>query len=115
MFSVVTSKGFNVSIAILIIINTSILASDHYPMSSEHQTFMERSNIVLTSMFGVEMVMKLIGLSLRGYLADKMNIFDGLLVIIGLIDIIVLQDSAAGVTVLRAFRLFRIFKLARSW
>ena len=115
MFQVATSKGFNILIALLIIINTIILSSDHYPMTEEHTMFMEVSNIVLTALFGVEMVMKLIGLSCRGYVADIMNIFDGLLVIIGLIDIIVLQDSAAGVTVLRAFRLFRILKLARSW
>jgi hypothetical protein len=84
-------------------------------MPPAHVTFNEISNIVLTSIFGIEMIMKIIGLSPRGYISDSFNIFDGLLVIIGLIDIIVLQDDQSGVTVLRAFRLFRVFKLAKSW
>ena len=115
MFEVVISTTFNLVISILILINTAIMASDHYPMAPDHVTFNEVSNIVLTSIFAVEMVMKLIGLTPKGYVSDKMTIFDGLLVIIGIIDILFLGDATSGVTVLRAFRLFRVFKLAKSW
>ena len=84
-------------------------------MDPAHEKFAEMSNIVFNSLFAVEMIFKLFGLTCKGYVADKMNIFDGFLVIIGFIDIIVLTDGASGVTVLRAFRLFRVFKLAKSW
>lgn len=90
MFNIVTSNPFNYIIVALIVINTIIMASEHYKMASSHELFIEYSNVVLTSLFGLEMVMKLLGLGFRGYISDKMNIFDGLLVIVGLIDIIVL-------------------------
>jgi len=115
MFEIVTGGPFNLIVTILILVNTIIMASDHYPMTYTHIKFNEISNIVLTALFAIEMIMKLIGLSPKGYVSDGMNIFDGVLVIVGIIDILVLGDSASGVTVLRAFRLFRVFKLAKSW
>lgn len=114
MFALVTSDPFDKVIAIAIVINTAILASDHYKMSEDHLKFNEISNIVLNSLFAVEMVLKLFGLTPRGYVADKLNLFDGFLVIVGFVDIFS-GGSSSGVTVLRAFRLFRVFKLAKSW
>jgi len=115
MFEIVIGGPFNIFITVLILVNTIIMASDHYPMTYTHIKFNEISNLILTALFAIEMIMKLIGLTPRGYVDDKMNIFDGLLVIVGIIDILVLGDSSSGVTVLRAFRLFRVFKLAKSW
>ena len=115
MFEIVTGGPFNIIVTILILINTIIMASDHYPMTDTHIKFNEISNIVLTALFAIEMIMKIMGLTLKGYVSDLWNIFDGILVIVGIIDILVLGDSSSGVTVLRAFRLFRVFKLAKSW
>ena len=83
-------------------------------MNAKHEKFNEISNIVLTVLFLVEMVMKLIGLGFKGYVSDKMNIFDGILVLVSIVDILVLI-SGVRLAVLRAFRLFRIIKLAKSW
>jgi hypothetical protein len=49
-----------------------------------------------------------------------MNIFDGLVVFFSFVEIIVNSASAGGsggnsLSVLRSFRLLRVFKLARSW
>ena len=83
-------------------------------MNSKHEEFNEISNIVLTVLFLLEMVMKLIGLGFKGYVSDKMNIFDGILVLVSIVDILVLI-SGLRIVILRAFRLFRIIKLAKSW
>lgn len=66
------------------------------------------------------MVMKLIGLGWNGYVHDRFNVFDGFMVIVGLIEIIMTASNSSGgnfssIMVLRAFRLLRIFKLARRW
>jgi hypothetical protein len=112
----VTSTPFEIAISVIIIINTGFMASEHYPMTKTHEEILEISNIVLTCIFLLEMILKLIGLGFRGYVAERFNIFDGGLVIIGMIEILVLSGSkASGVIVLRTFRLFRIFKLAKSW
>ena len=66
------------------------MASEHYPMSKTHEEILDISNIVLTAIFAVEMVLKLLGLGFRGYVANRFNTFDGILVIVGLIEILVL-------------------------
>lgn len=93
------------------------MASDHYPMTKEHEEANSALNIVLTSIFALEMIFKLIGLGFRGYISDRFNIFDGVIVIMGITEIIFFNDNSniSGITVLRALRLFRIFKLAKGW
>jgi len=57
------------------------------------------------------MILKLIALGVRGYLSNRWNIFDGIVVIISVIDFIVVQTQgteATGTSVLRAFRLVSI-------
>lgn len=78
-------------------------------------------NYALTGYFTIEMIIKIIGLGLKGYLRDRMNTFDAVIVLASLIEIIVgaipgnESGSSTQLSVLRAFRLMRIFKLARSW
>jgi len=75
-------------------------------------------NYFLFTYFVIEMLIKLIGFGLRGYAADKMNIFDGFVVVISCVEVIMGFFSGGGgnyLSVLRSFRLLRVFKLARSW
>jgi len=70
--------------------------------------------------FIVEMVIKLIGMGIRDYSADNFNIFDGTVVMISIIEMIVSDIIEGGIgggaiSSLRAVRLLRVFKLARSW
>jgi len=105
---------------IAIIVNTFLLALDRYPISKKDQTMLEEFNVVLTWVFIVEMVIKLNGFGIKGYLSDSFNIFDGTVVMISVFEMIleaVLGGFKAGgaVSSLRAVRLLRVFKLARSW
>lgn len=59
------------------------------------------------------MVLKLIGLGIKKYMQDGFNIFDGIIVIISMVELA--TDGKGGISVLRAFRLLRIFKIIRSW
>ncbi len=82
------------------------------------QAVLRIANYVLTGIFTLEMVFKLIGLGFRGYCADSFNIFDGVIVIVSLIELvgeIVGFEADSAMSALRTFRLFRVFKLARSW
>lgn len=66
---------------------------------------------------------KLLALGPREYARDKFNIFDGLIVISSLLELILSPpdiltggsggDSGGGLSALRSFRVFRVFKLAR--
>ena len=66
------------------------------------------------------MAIKLTGLGFREYLRDKMNIFDGTIVLLSLVEIMLdsLMSGSINFSVIAAFRslrIFRIFKLARAW
>lgn len=43
---------------------------------------MEISNIVFTSMFALEMLLKLLAFGIFGYIKNPYNIFDGIIVVI---------------------------------
>jgi voltage-dependent calcium channel L type alpha-1S len=61
----------------------------------------------------VEMVLKIFGLGIRKYVMDGFNDFDAIVVIVGLLEFV--NAGSKAVTVLRAFRLLRIFKIVKSW
>lgn len=77
-------------------------------------------NYVFTVYFGLEMLVKLVGLGLRKYASEGMNWFDGIVTVAGLVEMALdfsPANNAMGsyLSVLRAFRLLRVFRLARSW
>jgi voltage-dependent calcium channel L type alpha-1D len=68
------------------------------------------------------MIIKNFGMGPRLYIKDPFNIFDAVIVMLSIIDVIVTyalpgQDntSKGPITAFRAFRLLRVFKLSKSW
>ncbi|GMH60361.1 hypothetical protein TrRE_jg11189 [Triparma retinervis] len=125
--NIADNNTFQIFVTAMIVVNTVVLACETYPMPTSRDSTLELINFVLTLVFAVEMVVKLGGYGPRGYLSDQMNVFDGLIVFISLVELIVMppdflssttSSSAVdigGISALRSFRLFRIFKLAREW
>jgi hypothetical protein len=113
----VTSQLFNRIIVILILFNTMFLASEHYGQPHWLHEAQDIANLLFTIVFALEMVLKIFGLGLQEYVNDNFNVFDGIIVIVSLIELINHKEGAqnSGLTVLRAFRLLRIFKIIKSW
>ena len=59
------------------------------------------------------MLIKLFGLGIKKYVMDGFNDFDAIIVIVGILDFF--HFGSRAITVLRSFRLLRIFKIVRSW
>ena len=78
---------------------------------------MEMLNIAFTSLFSLEVVLKLTGLGFKTYYTDLLNLFDFTVVVISWTEVFWYENSAEsmGLTILRGFRLLRVFKLIRSW
>ncbi|XP_061883383.1 voltage-dependent T-type calcium channel subunit alpha-1I-like [Entelurus aequoreus] len=72
---------------------------------------LEICNIVFTSMFSLEMILKLTAFGSFNYLRNPYNVFDGVIVIISVCEIV--GQSDGGLSVLRTFRLLRVLKLVR--
>ncbi|XP_069509038.1 voltage-dependent T-type calcium channel subunit alpha-1I isoform X2 [Ambystoma mexicanum] len=108
---IVDSKYFNRGIMIAILVNTISMGIEHHEQPDELTNVLEISNIVFTSMFALEMILKLSAFGFFEYLRNPYNIFDGIIVIISVWEIIGQNDG--GLSVLRTFRLLRVLKLVR--
>ncbi|XP_032869031.1 voltage-dependent T-type calcium channel subunit alpha-1I [Amblyraja radiata] len=109
--NIVESKYFNRGIMIAILINTISMGIEHHEQPEELTNVLEISNIVFTSMFALEMILKLTAFGFFSYLRNPYNIFDGIIVIISVCEIV--GQSDGGLSVLRTFRLLRVLKLVR--
>jgi voltage-dependent calcium channel L type alpha-1D len=81
---------------------------------------LEIFNTILSVTFFAEMVVKITGLGVKEYAADSFNLFDGAVVVTSIVDFGLASLSVGfggggAVSALRAVRLLRVFKLARSW
>uniref|UniRef100_A0A673XXH3 Sodium channel protein n=1 Tax=Salmo trutta TaxID=8032 RepID=A0A673XXH3_SALTR len=110
---IVMDPFVDLAITICIVMNTVFMAMEHYPMSGEFNTMLYVGNLVFTGIFTAEMCFKIIALDPYIYFQEGWNIFDGIIVSLSLMELGLANVS--GMSVLRSFRLLRVFKLAKSW
>ncbi|XP_056609797.1 sodium channel protein type 4 subunit alpha B [Triplophysa dalaica] len=113
IFLIVMDPLVDLGITICIVLNTVFMAMEHYPMSGDFENVLTVGNLVFTGIFTAEMVLKLIALDPYDYFQVGWNIFDSIIVTMSLVEL-GLAD-VQGLSVLRSFRLMRVFKLAKSW
>ncbi|XP_070693935.1 sodium channel, voltage-gated, type I-like, alpha [Pempheris klunzingeri] len=110
---IVTDPFVDLTITICIVLNTLFMAMEHYPMTPGFQTMLTVGNLVFTGIFMAEMVLKIIALDPYYYFQERWNIFDAIIVSLSLMELCL--ENVGGMSVLRSFRLLRVFKLAKSW
>jgi hypothetical protein len=75
-------------------------------------------NYIFTSIFIAEFALKMIALSPVGYMRDKMNVFDGVIVLFSIIDLSISSGidlkAFRSLRILRTLRVLRVTKLLRS-
>uniref|UniRef100_A0A663ME07 Voltage-dependent L-type calcium channel subunit alpha n=1 Tax=Athene cunicularia TaxID=194338 RepID=A0A663ME07_ATHCN len=124
---VVTSSYFEYLMFFLILLNTICLGMQHYNQSAEMNHISDILNVAFTILFTLEMILKLLAFKVKGYFGDPWNVFDFLIVIGSIIDVILseidvsvsvvlcLQDSddnsRVSITFFRLFRVMRLVKL----
>lgn len=138
------SDGLQNFVLSVIVLNTIVMASDmkcEFDGSDDwckpYKAVLEMFNIFFALVFTVELVIKMVGLGPRGYAASRMNLFDGLIVLVSDYEIISANSpgivacylgpcpspdlcnacpgEGGGFAVLRAFRLVRLVKLLRAF
>ncbi|XP_043943456.1 voltage-dependent L-type calcium channel subunit alpha-1C-like isoform X2 [Protopterus annectens] len=128
---VVNSTYFEYLMFVLILLNTICLAIQHHRQSKSFHESMNILNMLFTGLFTVEMILKLIAFKPRGYFSDPWNVFDFLIVIGSIIDVILSvihradTSSSAGSSTINMnpednarisitfFRLFRVMRLVK--
>ncbi|XP_053611673.1 sodium channel protein para isoform X7 [Plodia interpunctella] len=100
-------------ITLCIVVNTLFMALDHHDMDRDMEKALKSGNYFFTATFGIEAMLKLIAMSPKYYFQEGWNIFDFIIVALSLLELGL--EGVQGLSVLRSFRLLRVFKLAKSW
>ncbi|KAG8222484.1 hypothetical protein J437_LFUL000846, partial [Ladona fulva] len=100
-------------ITLCIVVNTLFMALDHHDMNKDMERALKSGNYFFTATFAIEATMKLIAMSPKYYFQEGWNIFDFIIVALSLLELGL--EGVQGLSVLRSFRLLRVFKLAKSW
>ncbi|XP_071416747.1 sodium channel protein type 5 subunit alpha-like [Pithys albifrons albifrons] len=113
---------FELTITACIVMNTFFMALEHNNMSRTFKSMLNVGNLVFTGIFTAEMILKIIALDPYYYFQQPWNIFDSVIVTLSLIELSFPKSrnkrerrKGGTLSVLRSFRLLRVFKLAKSW
>ncbi|CAG5099653.1 Similar to NaCP60E: Sodium channel protein 60E (Drosophila melanogaster), partial [Cotesia congregata] len=109
------SRRFEIAIFVLIFLNMLTMGIEHY--NQPHPVFfiLEVSNAFFTTVFGLEAIVKIIGLRYH-YFTVPWNLFDFILVLASILGILmedIMIDFPVSPTLLRVVRVFRIGRILR--
>ncbi|XP_019734754.1 dihydropyridine-sensitive L-type skeletal muscle calcium channel subunit alpha-1-like [Hippocampus comes] len=95
---IVTSCYFEYLMFLLIMLNTMCLGMQHCDQSEHVKHLSGMLNVIFTVLFTVEMILKLMAFKAKGYFGDPWNVFDFVIVIGSVIDVILSEIDAALVS-----------------
>uniref|UniRef100_A0A3B4C085 Voltage-dependent L-type calcium channel subunit alpha n=1 Tax=Pygocentrus nattereri TaxID=42514 RepID=A0A3B4C085_PYGNA len=131
---IVTSCYFEYLMFLLIMLNTMCLGMQHCNQSEHITHLSDMLNVIFTVLFTVEMILKLGAFKAKGYFGDPWNVFDFVIVVGSIVDVILSEIDAAlaaqgglycltgcavidsenmsvSITLFRLFRVMRLVKL----
>ncbi|XP_041712697.1 dihydropyridine-sensitive L-type skeletal muscle calcium channel subunit alpha-1 isoform X4 [Coregonus clupeaformis] len=122
---IVTSCYFEYAMFFLIMLNTLCLGMQHCNQSDHVTKLSDTLNMIFTVLFTVEMILKLMAFKAKGYFGDPWNVFDFLIVIGSVVDVILSEvdetnpmqaiahseNARVSITFFRLFRVMRLVKL----
>ncbi|XP_045548030.1 voltage-dependent P/Q-type calcium channel subunit alpha-1A [Salmo salar] len=117
MWSFVVSPPFEYSIMGLIALNTIVLMMKYNGASDTYDKVLKNINIVFTTLFFMECILKIIAFGVLNYFKDAWNIFDFVSVLGSFTDILVTEfweNNFINLSFLRLFRAARLVKLLRQ-
>ncbi|CAH0401394.1 unnamed protein product [Chilo suppressalis] len=109
------SRRFEIAIFVLIFLNMLTMGIEHYDQPHSIFFILEVSNAFFTTVFGLEAIVKIIGLRYH-YFTVPWNVFDFLLVLASILGILmedIMIDLPISPTLLRVVRVFRIGRILR--
>ncbi|XP_058487683.1 dihydropyridine-sensitive L-type skeletal muscle calcium channel subunit alpha-1-like [Solea solea] len=92
---IVTSCYFEYLMFLLIMLNTMCLGMQHCNQSAHVTHLSDMLNVIFTVLFTVEMILKLMAFKAKGYFGDPWNVFDFVIVIGSVVDVMLSEIDAA--------------------
>uniref|UniRef100_A0A8C5R914 Voltage-dependent N-type calcium channel subunit alpha n=1 Tax=Leptobrachium leishanense TaxID=445787 RepID=A0A8C5R914_9ANUR len=116
MWKFVVSPPFEYFIMAMIALNTIVLMMKFHGASDTYEMMLKCLNIIFTSMFSLECILKIIAFGVLNYFRDAWNVFDFVTVLGSITDILVTEiaENFINLSFLRLFRAARLIKLLRQ-
>ncbi|KAK7605440.1 hypothetical protein V9T40_007298 [Parthenolecanium corni] len=118
VWRVVVSNLFEYFIMMLIVFNTLLLMMKFHNQDLKYERVLGYMNMVFTSMFTIECILKIIAFGIRNFFKDAWNVFDFICVIGSIVDAVLSlfenKQNLPNLGFLRLFRAARLIKLLRQ-
>ncbi|UJR21745.1 hypothetical protein I4U23_024820 [Adineta vaga] len=114
----VKTQAFYWTVIVLVFLNSACVAIEHDGQKQYLTEFLYYAEFMFLGLFIFEMLFKMYGLGVNQYFASSFNIFDFIVIIGSIFEVIWTHfnpEESFGVSVLRSLRLLRIFKVTRHW
>ncbi|XP_043189125.1 sodium channel protein 60E-like isoform X2 [Amphibalanus amphitrite] len=116
-YDIAVSRRFEIAIFVMIFLNMVIMGIEHYGQPSSVASVLELFNILFTTIFSLEALVKIIGLRLH-YFTVPWNLFDFILVGLSIFSLVIEAEHfntefPIPPTLLRVVRVFRIGRILR--
>lgn len=102
-----------VAVLSLICFNTVVMAIEHHRMPQSLRNFSDITNAVMTGVFTLELLVKLVALYPREFFKDNFTVFDTFLVVFSLVELPL--SGRSSFTAFRSLRVFRVLRLLIAW
>jgi len=99
---------FRATVLFFIVANVVVMLLEKYPPDLHLKAFQQAMHIVFAVVFGLEMIIMLVGLGPKTYVTTPLTLFDGIIVIGSFVDLFASGEGGSPLTVLRIFRLARV-------
>jgi len=93
---IVRSGPFDNAMLISVLCNTIVMSMDRYDLETNEKKVLEDFNSFFTWIFIIEMSMKLTAIGPRKYVSEVMNIVDGSVVLLSIVEMVIAGDGEQG-------------------
>jgi len=120
----VTSKGFEIAVYILVGLNTVLLvvqAGLIQTTDQDHIVYNPHVGMVFVFLYGAELLLKILGMGFSGYFSCPWNAFDFVVTSSSLVSIVLvfssydLEEHMSTIVVLRLVRVLRLFRMKKRF
>jgi hypothetical protein len=120
--TITKSTLFDNSMLTAVLLNTVVMALERFDLTDKESAEMELANLWFTWIFIVEASMKILGVGIKKYLSEIMNILDCGVVLLSIVELAMAASGGSGgnlsafrtVRIFRTFRVLRVIRLLRA-
>lgn len=112
--SLIRFSLFDNFLTLCVLMNTVVMGMESYDIDAQTKADLEFLNLIFTWIFIVELVIKLLAIGPRKYAANVMNLLDGAVVMLSIVEMVMAAlGGGGGAGNLQAFRTVRVFRTFR--